>query len=207
MTRADAKSISADRAIEGLQKMNRPSRLLQQGFTLVELLIVVIILTIIAAIVVPQLSASTDDAKVAALDSNLVRIRSAIDLYYQQHGHYPGDANATGATCPASGTAGTGTTNSTATRATAMAEQLTMFTNAAGQACTTTDATFKYGPYLKTAGFGPTAMPKNPITESNAINVVTTGNLALTSASTTGGWLYDTTAGKFLADHSAYDDR
>ena len=38
-------------------------------------------------------------------------------------------------------------------------------------------------------------------------SVVTTGNLSLASASTTGGWLYDTTAGKFLADHSAYDDR
>ena len=179
----------------------------QRGFTLVELLIVVIILTIIAAIVVPQLSASTNDAKVAALDSNLARIRSAIDLYYQQHGHYPGDANASGATCPASGTAGTGTTTSAATRATAMAEQLTMFSNAVGQTCSTTDATFRYGPYLKTAGFGEAAMPGNPITDSNAINVVTTGNLSLVSTSTTGGWLYDTTAGKFLADHQDYDDR
>lgn len=179
----------------------------QQGFTLVELLIVVIILTIIAAIVIPQLSATTDDAKVAALDSNLARIRTAVDLYYQQHGHYPGNAAASGATCPSSGTAGTGTIASAATRATSMAEQLTMFTNAAGQTCTTTDATFKYGPYLKTAGYGPTAMPKNPITDANGINVVTTGNLILVSASTTGGWLFDTTAGKFLADHSAYDDR
>ena len=179
----------------------------ERGFTLIELLIVVIILTIIAAIVMPQLSASTDDAKVAALDSNLARIRSAIDLYYQQHGHYPGNAAATGATCPGGGTAGAGDVDTAANRAIGMAEQLTMFTNAAGEACSTTDATFKYGPYLKTAGFGPTAMPKNPITDSNAVSVVTTGNLALTSASTTGGWLYDTTAGKFLADHSAYDDR
>ena len=65
---------------------NRVSARRQGGFTLVELLIVVIILTIIAAIVIPQLSASTDDAKVAALDSNLARIRSAIDLYYQHTG-------------------------------------------------------------------------------------------------------------------------
>ena len=179
----------------------------QGGFTLIELLIVVIILTIIAAIVMPQLSASTDDAKVAALDSNLARIRSAIDLYYQQHGHYPGDAASSGATCPSSGTAGTGAVDTPANRAIAFADQLTMFTNSAGQACSTTDATFRYGPYVKTAGFGPSALPANPITESNAVSVVTTGNLSLTSASTTGGWLYDTTAGKFLADHSAYDDR
>ena len=179
----------------------------QQGFTLVELLIVVIILTIIAAIVIPQLSATTDDAKVAALDSNLARIRSSIDLYYQQHGHYPGNAAASGATCPASGTPGTGTIATAALRATSAAEQLTMFSNAAGQTCSTTDATFKYGPYLKTASFGEVAIPKNPITDSRVISVVTTGNLSLVSASTTGGWLYDAVAGKFLADHSAYDDR
>lgn len=179
----------------------------EQGFTLIELLIVVIILTIIAAIVMPQLSASTDDAKVAALDSNLARLRSAIDLYYQQHGHYPGNAASGGATCPSSGTAGTGAVDTVGNRAISMAEQLTMFTSATGQACSTTDVTFRYGPYLKTAGFGPSAMPNNPITESNAVSVVTDGNLSLVSSSTSGGWLYDTTAGKFLADHSDYDDR
>ncbi|MGF1615108.1 MAG: type IV pilin protein, partial [Gammaproteobacteria bacterium] len=57
------------------------------GFTLVELLIVVVILAILAAVAVPQFTRSTDDAKLSALDSTLSRMRSAIDLYYQQHGH------------------------------------------------------------------------------------------------------------------------
>ncbi len=59
---------------------------IQQGFTLVELLIVVIILALLAAIVVPQFASSTDDAKLASLDTTLSNVRSAIDLYYQQHG-------------------------------------------------------------------------------------------------------------------------
>lgn len=179
----------------------------ERGFTLVELLIVVVILAILAAVAVPQFTSSTDDAKLAALDGTLSRMRSAIDLYYQQHGTYPGAADATGATCPGSGTAGTGTAATAAEQALAFGSQLTMYTNAAGQACSTTDATFKFGPYLKTAGFGATALPKNPMTDSNAVLVVSAGDLNMTSSSTSGGWKYDINTGKFIADHSSYDDR
>ena len=74
---------------------------MQQGFTLVELLIVVIILALLAAIVVPQFASSTDDAKLASLDTTLGNVRSAIDLYYQQHGEYPGENTAVDAACVA----------------------------------------------------------------------------------------------------------
>ncbi len=67
---------------------------IQKGFTLVELLIVVIILALLAAIVVPQFASSTDDAKLASLDTTLSNLRAAIDLYYQQHGAYPGELTA-----------------------------------------------------------------------------------------------------------------
>ena len=181
----------------------QPSR----GFTLVELLIVVIILAIIAAIVIPQLSATTTDAKESALDTNLARMRTAIDLYYQQHGDYPGNKTAEGASCPASGTPGIGDAGSAEKKAQAFASQLTMYTNAAGQACSTTDATFKFGPYLKAAELGEAGIPNNPITATNAVLVVSAGNLIMTSAVTTGGWKYDDVVGKLIVDHSAYDDR
>ena len=53
-------------------------RSVARGFTLIELLIVVIILAILAAIAIPQFSSSTSDAQMAALDSNLATVRSAL---------------------------------------------------------------------------------------------------------------------------------
>ena len=177
-----------------------------KGFTLVELLVVVVILAIIAAIVVPQFSSATDDAKESVSASNLARMRSAVDLYKEQHGHYPGDADSNGGGCPGSGTVGTGTTASATLRAKAFGDQLTMYTNAAGDACSTTDTSFKFGPYLKSAVLGEAGLPENPITQANAIAVVTTGDLTMTSVSTTGGWRYDATIGKLIADHQDFDD-
>lgn len=171
----------------------------KNGFTLVELVIVVLILSVLAAIVVPQFAASTDDAKVAALDSSLAGIRNAVDLYYQQHGHYPSSVAASGATCPGTGTAGTGAVDSEQ----AFLEQLTRYTNAAGQACSTTDATFKYGPYYKKD-----ALPNDPVVETiNTVAVVTAGDLAMTADGTNGGWKFDNITGKFIMNHTDYDDR
>ncbi|NNC68918.1 MAG: prepilin-type N-terminal cleavage/methylation domain-containing protein, partial [Gammaproteobacteria bacterium] len=113
--------------------MNFPKVKQAKGFTLVELLIVVIILAILAAIIVPQFSASTNDAKAAALQSNLANMRSAIEFYYQEHGEYPGRNIATGATCP---TGSTAVTAGAANSEEALIAQLTRYTNDAGLACT-----------------------------------------------------------------------
>ena len=116
--------------------MNFPKVKQAKGFTLVELLIVVIILAILAAIIVPQFSASTNDAKAAALQSNLANMRSAIEFYYQEHGEYPGRNLATGATCP---TGSTAVTAGAANSEEALIAQLTRYTNDAGLACTGKD--------------------------------------------------------------------
>ena len=171
--------------------MNFPKVKQVKGFTLVELLIVVIILAILAAIIVPQFSASTNDAKAAALQSNLANMRSAIEFYYQEHGEYPGANVATGATCVNGAAVTAGAANSEE----ALIAQLTRYTNDAGLACTGKDATtFKYGPYLKGA------IPDNPEGTKNDIVVVSAGVLGLVSG-TTGGWRYDTVTGEFIADN------
>lgn len=172
---------------------------LQKGFTLVELLIVVIILAILAAIVVPQFASTTTDAKNAALDSTLSNLRGAIDLYYQQHAAYPGQNTAVPSTGCTTGTKGTGTAASSQ----AFLDQLSLYTDANGKACSIGDTTtFKYGPYLKK-----NTLPANPITNSNALSVVSTGNLSLAGATGTAlGWKYDTVSGKFIADDGVNQD-
>jgi len=69
----------------------------QAGFTLIEMLIVIILLGILAAIIIPQVSVTTDDAKLSALKSDLTSMRNAIELYYVQHNNvYPGEHDITG---------------------------------------------------------------------------------------------------------------
>lgn len=57
----------------------------KRGFTLVEILIVVVILGILAAIVVPQFTQASTEAKLNSLCSNLQTLRSQIELYKVQH--------------------------------------------------------------------------------------------------------------------------
>ena len=56
-----------------------------KGFTLVEILIVVIILGILAAIVIPQFTEASNEARDSALVSDLQTLRSQIELYKIQH--------------------------------------------------------------------------------------------------------------------------
>jgi len=57
----------------------------KSGFTLVEILIVVIILGILAAIVIPQFTNASQDARESSLLSQLQTLRSQIELYKLQH--------------------------------------------------------------------------------------------------------------------------
>lgn len=57
----------------------------QKGFTLVEILIVVVILGILAAIVIPQFTDASVDAKTARIRTDLQTMRSQIELYKIQH--------------------------------------------------------------------------------------------------------------------------
>ena len=168
----------------------------QSGFTLVELLIVAIILAILAAIIIPQFASTTTDAQESALRANLSGMRSAIDLYRQQHGEYPGVTASSGGTC--TGTLGT----SAGGDQQAIEDQLTRYSNAAGQTCSIAETGFAYGPYIQED-----VLPDNPITGSNVFAILGTGNLEMTATGVApnNGWMYDTIAGKIIANDTNND--
>jgi prepilin-type N-terminal cleavage/methylation domain-containing protein len=168
----------------------------QSGFTLVELLIVAIILAILAAIIIPQFASTTTDAQESALRANASGMRSAIDLYRQQHGVYPGEVTAAGGTC--STTAGTGVARSSL----ALQDQLTRYSNAAGQTCSAPEAGFVFGPYVQED-----VLPTNPISTVATIAIVSTGDLAMTADGASLGWKYDTLSGKMIVNDTNNDSQ
>ena len=73
------------------------SRTNRKGFTLIEILIVVIILGILAAIVIPQFTNASKEAKQSSLVTMVQSLRSQIALFKLQHNDYlPGAATLVG---------------------------------------------------------------------------------------------------------------
>lgn len=165
----------------------------QEGFTLIEMLVVVIILGILAMIIVPQISVSTDDARLNTLQTNLNSIRSAVEVYAAQHANrYPGMYS------EADGTTAT-TTDALAKQA--FLAQLTQFTDVNGMVNGTKTATFKYGPYLKTS-----TLPPNPFNENTDVFVdfdQADITAARAPAGAGEGWQYYAPIGVFFANDNA----
>jgi len=149
----------------------------KSGFTLVEILIVVVILGILAAIVIPQFTDASTEAKTSSLCSDLQTVRSQIELYKIQHNdakpnmvlNDDGD-NALTLTTLVDGTVvAAGTANS-------------------------------FGPYLQ-------KMPKNAFSGVQTVVAGTAAPDEIPTNTTTGGWYFNTTTGAFnaadSADHSA----
>jgi general secretion pathway protein G len=146
-----------------------------KGFTLVEILIVVIILGILAAIVIPQFTEASQDARTSALVSDLQTVRGQLELYKVQHNeNYPHlDQN--------------GVIDSAANfvlRLTGKTDQDSTI-NAAGL----------FGPYMQ-------RFPSNPFM-SVAADTVTLGIADPAPGDASSGWYFNTTLGKFSSNYDA----
>lgn len=69
--------------------MMRASRRLEEGFTLIEIMVVILILGLLATIVVQSLRGATDRAKRTKAQADLSEIKTALDRYYLDNGSYP----------------------------------------------------------------------------------------------------------------------
>ena len=61
----------------------------QNGFTLIEVMVVVVILGILAAVIVPRIMDNPDRARITKAKQDIQAIRSALDLYRLDNFNYP----------------------------------------------------------------------------------------------------------------------
>ena len=123
----------------------------RQAFSLVELVVVVTIIGILASIAVPRMTNASAGVNEAALKATLTNVRKTIDVYYAEHGKYPGYVP------------GTNTTDNAK-----FVEQLLMYSNEQGDTNGTSAGGYKYGPYLRAP------FPTNPANELNNVFVKAT---------------------------------
>ena len=163
----------------------------QSGFTLIEMLIVVLLLGILAMLIIPQISVSTDDARLNTLHSNLGSMRNAIELYYHQHNEtYPGENDITGTA-----------TSDAAVSATAFLQQLTQYTDIDGDVAAVRDGTHIYGPYLKSVN-----LPTNPYNNSNAVVCdPAQDDITARASGGTQGWRFYPQTGVLMANDGSHD--
>ena len=152
------------------------TRNMKRGFTLVEILIVVIILGILAAIVIPQFTNASQDARKSSLVSQLQTMRSQVELFKLQHRD----------TYPTSDGTLTGTWD------------WSLLTGKTNDDRTTT-GTPKFGPYLQ-------ATPVNPINDASVgaasddlIYVATDPAYGAAVTGGPAGWVMSQATGKIYA--------
>jgi general secretion pathway protein G len=72
-----------------MRVMKTPLRALQQGFTLLEIMIVVVIIGLLAAAVVPRFLENVDDAQIARAKLDLRQVETMLTLYRLDNFRYP----------------------------------------------------------------------------------------------------------------------
>lgn len=69
--------------------MQRRRRGTEDGFTLIEIMVVILILGLLATIVVQSLRGATDKAKRTKAQADISELKTALDRFYLDNGFYP----------------------------------------------------------------------------------------------------------------------
>ncbi len=160
--------------------MNR----VKKAFTLVEILIVVIILGILAAIVIPQFTSASEEARESSLDTDLQGLRSQISLYKLQHHDRGPDVQSTD-----EGQSWTADANNFVTRMTGTTDEWGQTSGSA------------FGPYFQ-------EFPSNPFANDSVDNdvAVVADEDAKNATPTTAGWIYCSAEGTIFPSDTAHLD-
>jgi len=169
----------------------RPGQRGFRGFTLVELMIVIIIIGVLAAIVIPQFSGASRQARENTLRDDLRFLRTQVQVYRVQHrGSPPGYPN--------------GNVNGSPTEAD-FVDQMVKFTSEHGDPSTTASDVYRFGPYLS-------RVPSNPINDRTTIFVVDNGqpmpdstSLPMMNGSEEYGWIYKAQTQEWMANLAGDD--
>jgi general secretion pathway protein G len=159
----------------------------KRGFTLVEILIVVVILGILAAIVVPQFTQASTEAKENSLRSNLQSLRSQIQLYKVQHNDVnPGNL------------AGAANIAQFVPQMTETSDYLGVVTGTKQRNMALVPPA-EFGPYLE-------RIPPNPFSGLNTVAASTAAGVAAAVDGTTSGWYYDPATGEIWGNTTGNDE-
>lgn len=144
----------------------------QKGFTLVEILIVVVILGILAAIVIPQFTGASTEAKLSTMVNELQTMRSQIELYKLQHNEVLPDVASVG-----------------------LLNAFITATDMDGDAWVA-PAT-QYGPYMRKLPIN----PFNGLKDAAGNGTIREDTDLTTAGANTHSWLYNTTDGAICPDY------